>query len=411
MQAAPRSHAKLRHISVPYDCSLAAPKPRAPANPAGTPNSHRGSELKIFINGRFLSQKLTGVQRYAAEMVKAIDVLLASEQTPASLRHADWQLLTPSDASERLELDRIKIRAVGRLHGHAWDQVELARAAAGGRLISLANSGPIFHRDHIVVIHDAQVFRRPDFFSWRYLTVHRTMGRLLARHASIATVSAFSRSELAEVLNLAASSIAVFPNSAEHFAATKPDPGILARLGVRPRKFFLFVGSRTKNKNLSVAIRATQLLDRPDVPLVIVGGDNSKVFQDNSGEASAGLVLAGRLTDSEIAALYAHASAFVFPSLYEGFGVPPLEAMLFGCPVIASTADAVVETCGDAAAYFRASDADALKQLMLERLAIGPISDQERMRQQDRVAFYSWTKSAQALLDRLAAPVNIASAA
>lgn len=370
-----------------------------------------GSQLKFFINGRFLAQKLTGVQRYAAEMVKAIDALLASEQTAASLRNADWQLLTPADASEGLDLHRIKIRTVGRLHGHAWDQIDLARAAAGGRLISLANSGPVLHRDHIVVIHDAQVFRRPDFFNWRYLTVHRTMGRLLARNAAIATVSAFSRRELAQVLNLSASRIPVFPNSAEHFAATKPDPGILARLGVQPQKFFLFVGSKTKNKNLSVAIRAVQLLDREDVPLVIVGGDNSKVFQDNSADGVSGLLLAGRLTDSEIAALYAHASAFVFPSLYEGFGVPPLEAMIFGCPVIASTADAVVETCGDAAAYFDANDAEALKQLMLERLAAGAISDQERRRQQERVAFYSWQKSAKSLLDHLAPPASVASAA
>ncbi len=411
MQAAPPSHAGLRHISVPNHCSLAAP-PRSQAPKSGrNSNNHPGSQLKIFINGRFLSQKLTGVQRYAAEMVKAIDALLASEQTSASLRNADWQLLTPADASEHLDLDRIKIRAVGRLHGHAWDQIELARAAAGGRLISLANSGPVFHRDHIVVIHDAQVFRRPDFFDWRYLAVHRTMGRLLSRHAAIATVSAFSRRELADVLKLSVPSIPVFPNSAEHFAATKPDPGILARLGVRPQKFFLFVGSRTKNKNLSIAIRAVQLLDRPDVPLVVVGGDNSKVFHDNSGEGSSGLLLAGRLADSEIAALYAHASAFVFPSLYEGFGVPPLEAMIFGCPVIASTADAVVETCGEAAAYFRANDAEGLKQLMLERLAIGTISDQERARQQDRLAFYSWKKSAKALLDHLARPLDIASAA
>lgn len=395
----------------PNGCSLAARPPPACRKAARAPINQCGSQLKFFINGRFLSQKLTGVQRYAAEIVKAIDVLLASEQTPASLRNADWQLLTPVDASEQLQLERIKTRAVGRLRGHAWDQIDLARAAAGGRLISLANSGPVFHRDHIVVIHDAQVFRRPDFFNWRYLAVHRTMGRLLARHASIATVSGFSRKELAEVLNLPATAIPVFPNSAEHFARTKPDPGIIARLGLQPQNFFLYVGSRTKNKNLSVAIRAIELLDRTNVPLVIVGGDNSKVFQDNSSDGASGLLLAGRLTDSEIAALYAHASAFVFPSLYEGFGVPPLEAMIFGCPVIASTAEAVVETCADAAAYFDANDAVALKQLMLERLAIGAISDQERRRQQERVAFFSWQKSAKSLLDHLAPPTSVASAA
>ncbi|MDE5446982.1 glycosyltransferase [Bradyrhizobium sp. CSA207] len=358
--------------------------------------------MKLFINGRFLSQKLTGVQRYAAEMVKAIDSLLASDQSPASLRAAEWQLLVPGETSEVLNLTRIKVRKIGRLSGHAWDQIELARAAAGGRLISLANSGPVFHRDHIVVIHDAQVFRRPDFFSWRYLAVHRTMDRLLARRARIGTVSVFSRSELAATLGLSKTDIPIFPNSAEHFASTVPDPGILDRLGLQTSKYFLFVGSKTKNKNLTVAIEAARLLERKDIPLVIVGGDNSKVFQDNLGESESGLLLAGRLTDGEIAALYAHALAFVFPSLYEGFGVPPLEAMIFGCPVIASTADAVMETCGEAAAYFCATDARALKQLMLQRLAAGAISDQERRMQQDRLALYSWQKSARALLEFLA---------
>ena len=358
--------------------------------------------MKLFINGRFLSQKLTGVQRYAAEMVKAIDSLLESDRCPVVLRDADWQLLVPTDASETIGLDRINFRKIGRLKGHAWDQIDLARAAAGGRLISLANAGPVLHADQIVVIHDAQVFRRPDFFGWRYLAVHRTMGRMLAQHATIATVSAFSQRELAAALALPAPDIPIFPNSAEHFAATSPDVGVLSRLGVLPKRYFLFVGSRTKNKNLTTAVEATRLLNRPDIPLVIVGGDNSKVFKDNSGENQPGLIMAGRLTDNEIAALYADAAAFIFPSLYEGFGVPPLEAMLFGCPVIASTADAVVETCSDAAAYFDATDAKALSARMRERLANGPISDQERSIQQQRLALFSWQKSAEALLRFLA---------
>src|SRR5205807_284536 len=109
--------------------------------------------------------------------------------------------LVPPDAQPMPVLKKIAVRRIGRLSGHAWDQLDLARAAAGGRLISLANSGPVLHRDHIVVIHDAQVFRRPDFFSWRYRTVHRAIDRLLARCATIATVSNFSRAELAAVLN------------------------------------------------------------------------------------------------------------------------------------------------------------------------------------------------------------------
>lgn len=360
------------------------------------------------MNGRFLSQPLTGVQRYAAEMVKAVDRLLTSGQFPGALRDAEWQLLTPADAGIAIELNRIQIRKVGRLTGHAWDQIDLARATVGGRLISLANSGPVLHSDQIVVIHDAQVFRRPDFFSRSYLTVHRTLDRLLARSATIATVSEFSRHELAAVLGLSPASIPVFPNSAEHFAETVPDFTIIDRLGLTPYQFFLSVGSMTKNKNISLATAAAQLLGRPDVPLVIVGGNNSKIFQGKSqGDstvADPGVILAGRLTDGEIAALYARALAFVFPSLYEGFGVPPLEAMIFGCPVIASTADAVRETCGNAAAYFNPHDAGELCRRMLERLAAGRISDEERGKQLERIAAFSWRKSADKLLQFLAVP-------
>jgi hypothetical protein len=127
-----------------------------------TSTSHftRGNDLKFFINGRFLTHKLTGVERYAAEIVKAIDGLLVSNQCPASLRGAEWHLLVPPDANETIALKQIALRKIGRLSGHAWDQIDLARAAAGGRLISLANSGPVLHRDQIVVIHDAAAITR-----------------------------------------------------------------------------------------------------------------------------------------------------------------------------------------------------------------------------------------------------------
>ncbi len=354
--------------------------------------------MKIFINGRFLSQSLTGVQRYAAEMVKAMDRLLISGDAPRALVEAEWQLLTPPDASVSINLKRIESLKIGRRTGHAWDQIDLAQHARNGRLVSLANSGPVFHPRHLVVIHDAQVFQRPEFFSWTYLTAHRSLGYLLARTATIATVSDFSRHELASVLRLTPKSIPVFPNSAEHFAETVPDLGVIERLGVKPYNFFLSVGSMTRNKNIALAVQAAKQLNRPDMPLVVVGGDNSKVFQGGSTTIDASVIMAGRLSDEEIAALYSRAASFVFPSLYEGFGVPPLEAMTFGCPVIATTADAVRETCGDAAAYFNPLDVDELRQRMSERISAGRISNDERKRQQGRLATFSWRKSASAML-------------
>ncbi|MDR3465944.1 MAG: glycosyltransferase family 1 protein [Xanthobacteraceae bacterium] len=360
--------------------------------------------MKIFINGRFLSQPLTGVQRYAAEIVTAIDQLLAAGRAPEQLLRAEWELVAPPDAELSLSLDRIATRRTGRRHGHLWDQLDLMRAASGGMLISLANAGPVLHPDHLAVLHDAQVFRRPEFFGWTYRTLHRSLGRLLARRATIATVSNFSRNELASALHLSPMNIAVIPNSAEHFARTVPDFGTLDRLGIAPHRYFLLVGSMARNKNVALAVQAARDLARPDFPTVVVGGGhNQKIFAQNPVTSDQSVIFAGRLRDEEIAALYARATAFVFPSLYEGFGVPPLEAMAFGCPVIASTAEAVKETCGDAAVYFDPSDADALRRCMVTRIEAGPISSDERLRQNARLATYSWRKSAEAMLHLIAA--------
>lgn len=356
----------------------------------------------IFINGRFLSQALTGVQRYAGELVKALDRLVAAGDVPEALSGASFTLLAPPNAIAPLPLEAIGYRQIGTRTGHAWDQLDLARAARRGLLISLANSGPVLHRRHFIILHDAQVYRHPEFFSRSYLTLHRTLGRLYARLAHMGTVSAFSRAELSQSLHIPAERFTVIPNSAEHIAGTVPDAGILARLGLTSGSYFLAVGSMTRNKNIALAIEASKLLARPDYPLVVVGGGNHQVFGDSGSAQANGAIMAGRLSDAEVAGLYQHATAFVFPSLYEGFGVPPLEAMTFGCPVLASTAGAVVETCGDAARYFDPHDAAGLSRLMAERIAGKPPLAELRARQDARLALFSWSGSARLLLDRLA---------
>lgn len=361
----------------------------------------------VFLNGRFLSQSLTGVQRYAAEIVGALDRIVAAGAAPEPLADARWVLLTPRVVRQGLTLRAIATRPVGRMSGHAWDQVELALAARGGRLVSLANSGPIAHRRHLVVIHDAQVFRHPEFFNLAYRTLHRGLGHALARTARLATVSAFSRGELASVLRLPPAAIAVVPNSAEHFTRVTPRPAVMAELGLAGRRFFLVLGNLRANKNLAVALAALRRIDDPEIRLVVVGEGNAGVFGrylaalDLDGDAR--VILAGRRSDAEIAALFPAAQALIFPSLYEGFGVPPLEAMTFGCPVIASTADAVREVCADAAAYFAPHDAEALAGLMRARLESGPPDEALRERQRSRVRGYAWDRSARRLLDILAA--------
>jgi glycosyltransferase involved in cell wall biosynthesis len=359
--------------------------------------------LDVFINGRFLSQSMSGVQRYASELVKAIDRLVGANELPGSVRDARWTMLTPPNAVSKLDLRNIGVRQVGTRTGHLWDQTDLARSARGGPLISLANAGPIIHGDHRVVIHDAQVFRHPEFFGRKYALSHRLLGRILARRARILTVSEFSRRELADVLHLPADKIAVCPNSAEHLADIHADNSVLERLGLSYSRYFLTVGSLTRNKNVGLAISAVQSLGRTDYPLVVVGARNDRVFgQHDDAGSDRNIIHAGRLPDESLAALYRNARAFLFPSLYEGFGVPPLEAMLFGCPVIASDIEPVREACGDAAWYFNPADRLELAALLTKRIEAGPLSDGERRQQQGRLAHYSWRRSALALLGSLA---------
>jgi glycosyltransferase involved in cell wall biosynthesis len=360
--------------------------------------------LQIFINGRFLSQSLSGVQRYAAEMVKSIDDLVGTAAIPQPIANARWMLLVPPNADAVLPLRSIEVVQVGSRSGHAWDQLDLAWTARGGPLISLANSGPLLHRNQRVVIHDAQVFKHPEFFGWKYAFAHRQLGRLLALRSRIFTVSEFSRRELVDALGLPERAIGVCPNSAEHLARVEPDPTVLQRFQLQAGRYFLAVGSLKKNKNVQVAIEAIQALGRSDYPMIVVGAENDRVF--NRGETPtaqvANVIFAGRLPDEGLAALYRNATAFVFPSLYEGFGVPPLEAMLFGCPVIAADIPPVHETCAGAVRYFNPTDARELAVCLNECIARGPMSDTERSEQQSRLAIYSWRKSALALLSSFA---------
>lgn len=358
----------------------------------------------IFLNGRFLTQKLSGVQRYAREMVRSLDALIAEDE--GGLGRFTWTLLAPARAACDLPLRRIGFRTVGRVGGHLWDQAVLPFAASGGVLVSLANSGPVLHRRQIVVLHDAAVFRLPENFGHRYVVAHRLLGRALSRTAWIGTVSHFSRRELSEVLGLPEDRIFVARNGAEHLRSQEHDVSVLTRLGLTPERYFLFVGTPARNKNLALAIEAFARLERPDAKLALVGALSQSVFRDGLSLAREGVVQAGRLPDPEIAALYRCAAALVFPSLYEGFGIPPLEAMVNDCPVLASAIPPVREVCGNAADYFEPTDASGLARLMRERLDRPDARPALVERGRRRAANFTWRDSARRLADAIVARVG-----
>ena len=345
----------------------------------------------VFVNGKFTLQRTTGVQRVAEQLVRALDALSPQPGEPR------WVLLHPPGGglAALRRIEQIAVGAPGRPL-HLWEQWTLPRAARTGLLLNLTGSAPWFCRRQAVLIHDAAVFDHPEAYTAAFVAWYGALFARLARRAErLFTVSVFSQARLAARLGVPASRLEILTNSADHLDSVVPDDSVLVRHDLRDRPFLLAVASANPTKNLAALVDAFATLAVPDLRLVIVGAANDRVFAPGGGGSDPpGVVRTGPLADASLKALYRHAVALVFPSSYEGFGLPPLEAMAQGCPVAASNAASLPEVCGDAALYFdptsQAAIADAITRLL------GDSALRTRLRDSGRgqASRFSWAASA-----------------
>jgi glycosyltransferase involved in cell wall biosynthesis len=223
----------------------------------------------------------------------------------------------------------------------------------------------------------------------------------MRRAGIVATVSKFSANELMRHIGGRAAGIELICGAGDHILRAPSDARVLDRLGLAGQRYVLAVGSRTANKNFAGVARAVTLLSGLGCKVVAAGGSNSRVFNGVSLESDS-LVLAGYVTDGELRALYENAACFVFPSLYEGFGLPPLEAMHCGCPVIVSDRASLPEVCGSAALYCNPDDpADIAAKLRLV-LESSSLRDELRAAGLARAREFSWERAAGQLEQLLA---------
>ena len=267
--------------------------------------------------------------------------------------------------------------------GHAWEQGVLPlRARPYSVLVNPANLAPLAFGRNVVVIHDAAALREPSWYSPLYVRWQRFVLPAIAKRAlKVVTVSEFSRHELAELLGVDA---AVVPGGVdERFA-----PG--ARRADRP--YVLTVASRTARKNLGALEETARRLAERGVELVAAGGDRPQ-FRDDAADAASAIRFLGHVDDAELPALYAGALAFVLPSLYEGFGLPCLEAMASGTPVVAADRGALPEVCGDAAVYADPEDPGAIAEAVLGVLG----DDRLLQRGLARAGAFTWRRTVEEL--------------
>lgn len=341
---------------------------------------------KIRLNARFRGRPLTGVERFATEVSDRLarrDGISIGETAPS--------------------------QPLAGLKGHAWEQFVLPRAVAHEEILfSPCNTGPLAVKRQFVVIHDAAVWDGPEGFSRSFRTVYQQLlPRLAKRAAVVATVSQFSRTRLAPVLGIPEELILVLGNA----VSDSFSPGV-TKEGRVDGLTLLCVGSMDPRKNLGRLLRAwISLQENGRLPagakLQLIGGANPRNFAGMERIEGSGIDWLGRVDDAELVRRYREADAFVYPSLYEGFGLPPLEAMACGCPVLLSRAASLPEVGGPesegAVRYFDPESETEIASA-IERFLALDAGEREAMRQRalDRAARFSWETIAEKVAGAMA---------
>ena len=349
--------------------------------------------MNVYVNARFLTQPITGTQRFAIELCRGLKQL-----------HPEVILLAPNNILHKDIAEELDVQIIGRIRkGLVWEQIELPlflRKQGNPLLVNLCNLAPLLYQNSIVSVLDLSFKLHPEWFSQRFSVLYNFFVPRTATNARrVITISENSKQDIVTHFHVPASRIdivypsvsGVFMNPAVKEFATHPyGDYILAVSSIDPRKNFRGLIQAFKAGNFN------------DTKLVIVGSEY-KVFANNDlKELVAGdsrIVFTGYINDTELVALYQQAKVFAYPSFFEGFGIPPLEAMACGCPTLVSNTTSLPEVCGDASVYVDPYDIDSIRDGLAKILNDDKLRVELIQKGYKQLSKFDWNQSAQKLVD------------
>jgi len=352
--------------------------------------------MAIYTNGRFRVHKITGVQRYAQEITGRLSSHLRICQPQKWTR--GWQ-------------------------GHFWEQAVLPLYSRGDVLWSPCAAGPLLAQNHVVTFHDLFPVDSPEWYRKSYAAWYKILLSTLARTAKhIIAVSYYTKQRIVERFAVNPSKITVIHNGVDQtvFRPTAPDAAKAANiaLGLPTSRYLLCVGSLEPRKNLKRLLAAWTALasELPsDLWLVVAGSKDPQVYRSAGiNELPPRVFLAGYVPDIHLSGLYSGSSGFLYPSLGEGFGLPPLEAMACGVPVLTSRTTSLPEVCAAAALYVDPTDVYDLTRAI--RVLVNDASTRSALSVMglERAGQFTWDRAAAEtlqVLERVALSIRTTSKA
>jgi len=320
----------------------------------------------VIVNGRFLSRRVTGVERYAAEILRGLGKRV--------------QVVRPG-------------HSVHGMAGHAWEQFSLPRQIPSHSILwSPANTGPLVTRNQVLTLHDLSPLEHPEWFTPTFATWYRLfLPRLIRRVRRILVPSEYVRQNLLSHFHLPGDRVVVIPAGVDtdRFRKVVPAGG--------SGRYILFVGTLEPRKNLATLLEAWKQIEKfhPKVSLILAG-TAGHVFSPVLLPQNIDRVrLTGYVPEEDLPALYSGAEVFVFPSFDEGFGLPVLEAMACGTPVVVSRCGALPEVAGEAGLFIDPHNPAELAEVLNECLADAGLRSSLVERSRQQAQRFSWQVSSE----------------